>query len=227
MRSRVVATLVAAACTGFAAAQTAPPAGVAWDDAFATGREPAAIHYRASYRGSDGREHRLEVWRSGTQFLRRRTDDRMDLYVVADASAGGGLRYRILDHARRAMIDVDRVNLMRIGVFSDWDALAHVVAQPRNGYRIAPRQTAAAASDEPCITARLEPAGVTRASNICWSARWGLPVRIDDGAPGSVASFELRSVEALAPGDLPAQLPSLPEGYEYIDSNIDIDPNGD
>ena len=137
---QVATTLIAAACGGLAVAEASRSDVVSWGDAFATDHEPAAIHYRASYRGSDGNEHRLEVWRLGAHFLRRRTEDRMDLYIVSDASAGGGLRYRIPDHARRAMIDVDRANPMRIGFFPECDALAHAMAQPRGGYRIAPLQ---------------------------------------------------------------------------------------
>lgn len=206
----------------------AAQAGPVWADAFPSRLEPAAIHFIASYRGSDGAEHRLEVWRSGSEFLHRRTDAGLDLYVLADPDAAGGYRYRLLDHRRRAMIDVGRANLMRIGVFAEWDGLAHVIAPPHGPYRIEAREAEAAPAGESCGWWRLAPAEPRAASRICWSERWGLPLRIvADDASEPPPRFTLTAVEAVAAGALPRVLPALPTGYDYIDSNADIDPSGD
>ena len=84
---------------------------------------------------SDGRPHRLELWRHGRAFLHRRTDDSLDLYVVASGRAGD-YDYRFFDHRRHLVTGVKRDNLYRIGVFSDWFGLAHVVERPKVAFEV-------------------------------------------------------------------------------------------
>ena len=107
--------------------------GLDWDQAFPTAAAPAQVHFLARYTDALGAPHRLEVWRDGDRRLRRRTDDRLDLHV--EKGADGEHRYQLVDHARAVVVSVDRTTLYRIGSFSDWVGLAHVLS-PLAGGRV-------------------------------------------------------------------------------------------
>jgi len=146
---------------------------LSWERVFSGRGAPASVYFRARYEDAQGQGHTLEVWRDGQRRLKRRTDDALVLYVTR---AGGEDRYDLVDLARGVRIKVDRTSLYRIGVFSDWSALAHVLVRPAGDAILTaaadrPRQRTPAGE---CRWYRVEPAG----QEICWSARWRLPLYI-------------------------------------------------
>lgn len=212
-----------------AAAAAAANSGRAldWAQAFPVAQPEAAVHFVATYRDAAGANHRLEVWRVGTRYLHRRSDDRLDLYAVPAAGPGAELAYRLVDQQRRAVFDVARTNLHRIGVFSSWDAQAHVLERPATRYTLravaAPAAPAGAAASG-CAWRRIEPEGGA-ASTVCWSRRWGLPLAIVGGTPAAV-QFRVLEVDSITPAAAAALtgLPEIPAGYGYFDSNEEIGP---
>ena len=240
-----IAAAALSACGGaaHAAAAVEPPT---WAQAFPTARAPERVRFEATYLGADGRAHRLAVWRDGAQRLHRRTDARLDLYVSADPQATGGLRLQVLDARRQAMVEVDRGNLMRIGVFVNWTTLAHVLAPPQAGARLEWLPDRPVPPDGPrCAWVRLRPARPPEAplsriaaagagarppaTDICWSAAWGLPVEIRAaGTPdGTPPQFRLQSVAEIDADSAELAPPSLPAAWGLVDANADLDPTRD
>ena len=184
-----------------AAALRAEDASLTWDSAFPTGAAPERVHFRAHYFDERGGAHALEAWRESDQRLRRNTDGRIELYV--EKSPSGENDYRLIDRDRGVLVRTDLASLYRMGVFPDWTGLAYVLNVPRGEYRVAriARQSSASSRGE-CTWHRLEVSGPTpSASEICWSAGWGLPVAIDvAGADGrSRPRFSLDEVGTFSP----------------------------
>lgn len=219
----------AAVAAGSRGAGTAADAGLGWAQAFPVAHREAAVHFIARYRDAAGADHRLEVWRVGERYLHRRSDDQLDLYVVPAEGAGRAspaeLAYRLVDHRRRAVFDVARTNLHRIGVFSSWDAQAHVLERPATRYRLSRVTAPAGIAGADCAWRRIDFDGKAAASTVCWSARWGLPLVIAGGEPMS-EQFRVLRVETIAPAAAAALagLPEIPAGYGYFDSNEEIGP---
>ncbi len=208
-------------------AQASP---VTWQTAFPLRASAAGdIYFSARYFESSSGWHQLEVWRHGERFLHRRTDGKLDLYVVARAKGPQAYDYRVFDHRRHVAIDVDHGNLYRIGVFLDWFALAHVLDRPKQSHSLA--RTAARADEvrRGCDWILLErhQKNATRRSRICWSAKWGVPLRIRDNTHGDVWEdrFVIESVRAVGQGTVAWEIPSLPAGWARFDANKEIDPS--
>ena len=209
-------------CLGSATAVRAQDAASDWKTAFPTAAAPSHVHFRAVYRDSFDRAHELEMWRQADLRLRRRTDDSLDLYV--EKSASGEYEYRLVDHHRNILIRADRTALYRIGVFSDWIGLAHVLKVPRGEYRITPsvRQSQASLRGQ-CVWRRLEltlpsPA----ATEICWSPRWGLPLEIGiDGKDGFRSHFSVEEVGTFSNG--PEIFAIARDGLIEIDAGPDAE----
>jgi hypothetical protein len=147
-----------------------------WGKVFSTKSAPENVYFRARYLDQTGKSHQLQVWRQADLQLRRRTDDRLDLYL--DKNADGNYSYRLVDYARRVIISTDRANLYRIGILSDWSGLAHVLNFPRGDYTITPREETNTTPEGKCIWYQLETAASRSASQVCWSDLWGLPLSI-------------------------------------------------
>jgi len=234
-----LAALAAWVYSGVALGAAAPAPGA---EAFDVSAEAPAVHLLARYRGGDGRWHRLEAWRRGETFVHRRTDDGSDLYVEADPAYAGHYRYRVLDPRRKVLIEVDRTNLLRIGVFSDWFSLAHLIKPPAAGVRVeaVPPPAVLAQADGAALDAAMpacewlrllpQPGAVDAPLDVCWSKTYAVPVRVqvaarDDEAPALLMALEsAQTVDAASDALLP---PPLAPGYSYIDANADIDPAGD
>ena len=149
-----------------------------WERNFPTRAAPENVYFKARYADARGRMHDLQVWRQGDLRLRRKTDEAINLYV--EKNDDGEYLYRLVDHARRLLIRVDRSSLYRMGTFSDWAGLAHVLNAPRGEYTVTGLGTGVQllAAGE-CTWMQLEiatPPG--EASRICWSEAWGLPLEI-------------------------------------------------
>ena len=199
-----------------AGAAPAPAEDLDFDRVFAAGRDDGQAYYAATYR-LDGREHRIEVWRDGSQRIRRRTDDAVDTYLVRPV---GQVEWTmsVLDRERKIRTDVDRTNLLRIGHFTDWFAQAHSLTRPRGPYRLtrSGAAPAGAAAIGPCRWYRLEQAG--RSSEVCWStsARVPLVIRSSEGEV-------VWRVTRLASGPFPAGVFAIDDrGFVHNDANRDI-----
>lgn len=123
-----------------------------------------------------------------------------------------------MDRARGIVIRVNRTNLHRIGVISDWTSLATSLSRPQGPYTL---KLAEHPNEQTpvglCRTFRLERAG-RPAEDICWSYALGLPLRIRRGA---VTLFAVESAERRA---LPAPDFALDaRGLVEVDGDRDID----
>jgi len=211
---------------GTSRAIVARPATLSWEEAFPVDTS-RALYLDAHYVGSDGASHRLQLWRRGTDFLHRRTDDALDLYLER-ADGQSDYRYRMLDHRRRVAISVNRGHLYRIGIFSDWFGLAHVVDHPKSRFTV---RAALALSDEhrrDCtwrLLVRETPNGRDR-SRICWSPSFGVPLAIRRfGADGKwVDQFVADRAEDKSGTAHAMATPAPPEGYAFFDAGKEIAP---
>ena len=196
-----------------------------WEQAFPVAHPDAAVHFTAEYRDTANALHRLEVWRVGTRYLHRRTDERVDLYAVPKVERAGELAYRLVDHTRKAVFDVDRTNLHRIGVFSNWAAQAYVLERPASRYTITPVSAPAHSQAQDCRWQQIRAEGDAAGSTVCWSRRWGLPLVIRT-AGQDAPRFRVTAVNAMPSREAAtlSALPEIPVGYGYFDSNEEIGP---
>ena len=190
-----------------------------FDQAFSAQGEPDWLHYQAEYRDSRGL-HRLEVWRDHDVRIKRRTDDRIEVYA---SRLGDDIRFTVGDAKRRLLTVVDRTNLMRVGMFLDWFAQGHAIAQPTGSYALASIGAVEQALDRSCTVWRLTPAPGEAAADICWDAALKLPLVIRDTG-GSVRW----RVTAFDTAPIAKQV-FTPEDHDYAhtDMNAEITPDAD
>jgi len=221
---RVMAWTLACACCRTAFAE---PAALDWEAAFPVDSAAKDVFLDAHFVGSDGATHRLQLWRHGDEFLHRRTDALLDLYL-RQTEKKGDYAYRLIDHRRRVSMDVSRNQLYRIGVFSDWFGLAHVLDRPKVEFvvRVVPPLPKERLTD--CSWRLLVRGGKQSKDHarICWSAKWGLPMSIRGrGAKGEWSDqFSVDRVEEISPSVDGLTLPAVPEGYASFDAGNEIDP---
>ena len=238
---RAFAGLAGILVLGGWASPPAIPAGPAltWERAFPVDRAAADVHLSATFTGVDGRPHRLELWRHGTSFLHRRTDDALDLFVVA-RPAGSEYRYRFFDQRRHLVTDVRRDNLYRIGVYSDWFGLAHVVDRPKATFEVrAIADPHPASPRRDCVWRGLATSGSgspaaaappvwprTMTARICWSARWAIPLAIEQQDPSGrwVEKLAVSVVEKARFRPDGVTLPDPPPAWGYVDADHEIAP---
>ena len=147
-----------------------------FEQIFNTKGEPKSLYYQATFTNQKG-EHQLEAWRQGQRFLKKRTDDEIETYV---SHAEGDIEFKmsILDLKKKIHTRIDRTNLARIGNFTDWFDLTHVIKTPRGEYQL---NAAKAPINEPkpletCTWYDLTAEGKT--SHICWSSKQHVPMLI-------------------------------------------------
>jgi hypothetical protein len=192
--------LVAAGLLGIAPAFSghAEDAVAKWEAAFSVAAAPTRVYFRARY--IDGRGlHELEVWRDGNRQLRRKTDAAIDLYV--DKDNAGNLDYRIVDHARHVLIRADRMTMYRIGRFSGWNGLAHMLDIPAGSYEVTalPLPPESTRFGE-CRWFRLRVDQPARSNDVCWSRAWGIPFEIAAQRDGKrVTQFSIEDVREFKP----------------------------
>ena len=212
-------------------AQAAPPTSSAltltWDEAFPVAGAARDVHADAHFQGSDGLPHRLQLWRHGTAFLHRRTDETLDLYVHrADTTAD--YDYRLMDHRRHIVMDVRRNQLYRIGVFSDWFGLAHLLDRPKTAFSLRALSVPAQERRPDCAW-RLLVRGTKTASDesrVCWSLTWGIPlaIRTKDARGKWIDLLSVDRIEAISPSTDGTTMPASPDGYATFDAGSEIDP---
>ena len=195
----LVLQLTLALAAGFVVATPLPAsAALDFDQVFATRGEPESLHFRVRY-DLHGVTHQLEVWRDGERRLRRRTDDAIETLVIRDRP-GPDWQVTVLDLKRKVRTDVDRSNLSRLGVSTDWFGLAHGLHRPAGAFVLI-RSSAPAAEPAPVADCRwyaLQRDG--RESRICWSQRYRVPLMIVNGR--SAPEWQVELVESTrAAGD--------------------------
>lgn len=160
-------------------AKSAPRASqeLRFDEVFREAGEPPKVHFRASYL-LQGKVHQLEVWRDGSQLVRR-TDDVIETHVARDPKSPS-YRMVVLDLQRKIETSVDRDDLYRIGNFTEWFDLAHALRHPRSTYRLTAEQAPSGAprSFASCRWFALQQGGAR--TDICWSDRERLPMLMLD-----------------------------------------------
>ena len=206
---------------------SAEPGELDWEAAFPVESAAKDVYADAHFLGSDGTTHRLQLWRHGSEFLHRRTDETLDLYL-RQAGVKGDYSYRLIDHHRRVAMAVTRNQLYRIGVFSDWFGLAHVLDRPKSEFVVRtaaplPRERAAGCSWRLLVRGGQ---GSTENSRICWSSQWGLPLAIRTPGPKGewIERFRVDRVEGISPSVDGLAMPLLPDDYVSFDAGNEIDP---
>lgn len=150
-----------------------------FDKTFSIKDEAPQTHYKAIYE-IDGNSHEVEIWRDGSQRLRRRTDDAIETFIFKPAKEVEW-RMVVLDRKRRIRTDIDRTNLYRIGHFTDWFSQSHSLTRPVGPYHLQadPRFQTTEKPLSACRWFRLT--RDTQESWICWSAKLHLPLLVIDG----------------------------------------------
>jgi hypothetical protein len=171
--------------------------GRSWDEAFAV-EGAGQVHLRARYRDAQGREHALELWRSGN-LLRRDTDGKLALYVERRADHDD--RYRVVDRARGVAYRARRSSLFRVGAFPDWASLASLLTRPRGVEQVtAPKVAPGETAFGRCRWYELSAPNATR--RVCWSDRWRAPLLVTERAGAKwrpVLTVEQASADPIAP----------------------------
>jgi hypothetical protein len=225
----IIATglLVTAWSSRASAGQPSMTTSLTWDEAFPIASAANEVRIDAHFQGSDGMSHRLRLWRHGTSFLHRQTDEALDLYVRR-ASATANDAYRLIDHRRHITMDVRRDQLYRIGVFSDWFGLAYGIDRPKTPFTVRALSVSARERRQDCTWRLLvrSAKGSTDESRVCWSPAWGIPlaIRTKDAKGGWSERFTVERVEAIAPSTDGPAIPSAPDGYASFDAGNEIDP---
>ena len=219
-----VACALACCCSVPALAE---PIGLDWEVAFPVEVAARDVYLDAHFLGSDGASHRLQLWRHGTEFLHRRTDDALDLYL-SQAGKKGDYAYRLIDHHRRVSMAVSRNQLYRIGVFSDWFGLAHVLDRPKTEFVVRAVSPLSREKLTGCSWRLLVRGGkaAQEHSRICWSLQWGLPLAIRTRGPKGewIERFAVDRVEGISPSADGLAVPPLPDDYVSFDTGNEIDP---
>ena len=199
----------ALALLGLGAAQAATPKD--WDAAFSGGTP--AVHLSATVVGRDGRAQALEFWRDASGAVVRRTGNAVELRLTP--APDGEDAYQLRDVAKKSAYDVHRVNLFRVGIFTDRWSVQHLLDTPRAAYSLA-----VGAEEQtrfgPCRWVTVTPQGGA-ATEACWSAQVGLPLR------ERVVGREVFTVTALDRAPLPAA--GLPQGWQEFDADEDLAPD--
>ena len=114
--------------------------------------------------------HRLELWRDGIGHVRRVTDARLSIHAEKRADE---VLLTVVDLERRVRVIADRTQLARLGTLTDWSSFESGLTVPHGA------TSSARAAVAGCRWYR-----VSAATELCWSAKWQLAMRIvSDGQP--------------------------------------------
>ena len=188
----------------------APPT---WNQVFGDTRP--AVHLTATYPDAQGKPQVLDYWRGASGQVVRRTGGRAELRLTP-AKDGEDL-YQLRNLLTRTAFDVHRVNLVRVGLFTDRWSVQHLLDKPAGACTLtrltaAPAVTPAGA----CVWWTLSAAG--KVSEVCWSRSSGVPLLLRSGGR---TVLSVTKVETL--GRFPAA--ALPEGWQEYDADEDLAPD--
>lgn len=169
--------LLATILGGLPGLSTSATAGTGdFEQVFNADGEPPWLHYQADYTDRRGTHH-LEVWRDHDTRILRKTDDRIEVNALR---LGDDIRFAISDTVRHTVTTVDRVNLIRVGLFVDWFSQGHAVVRPTGTYELAPLGASEQILGRRCAMWRLTSAASNSKSDICWDDALKLPLLIRD-----------------------------------------------
>jgi len=187
-----------------------------WSAAFPTqsGSTPA-LYLRATYPDAGSQQHTLEFWRDGQGRVVRRTDDRVELRL--SPAADGEDAYQLRDLTKHLAYDVHRINLYRIGIFTDRWSTQHLLDQPHGAATLelgAAQTTAFGACRWTQIVQAQGPA-----TEVCWSSLYGVPLLERRGTQDILRVTAVRTADVMLPSAV------LPEGWQAFDADEDIAPD--
>ncbi|WP_162086029.1 hypothetical protein [Sulfuriferula nivalis] len=186
-----------------------------WNTAFPVDQAPRQVYLQANYLDSKGMPHALQMWREGEQQLTRLTDHNVMISILRQT--GTEENYQLYDLKRHTVTSADRSHLYRIGIYANWNGMAHILTMPQGTYTLTTEQTAPLATAWGlCHWYQLNmPNQDDR--HICWSSAWALPLLIQQNHQ---PIFEITALDTSAPAIF-ANYARLP--YTRIDTNVDID----
>ncbi len=173
--------LLAAVGYAFAWYACASPTGLDWDATFADHSAKRSLHFVAHYQDRRG-AHRLEEWRQGTEHLRRRTDDRIDLHAdrIEAAHAGQPADYvwQIVDIEKKIDNRISTHAMLQTGMIYSFWSMAHVLVRPAgHSTLVALRGEAPLRVNEvACTWYVIQPEGQP-STRVCWAAAAAAPLR--------------------------------------------------
>lgn len=188
------AILGAALAASFAGAAPAPSWGQTLGDV------RSALHLLATYPDAQGRAQPLEFWRDEAGRVIRRTGNRAELHLT-QAKDGEDL-YQLRNLLSRTAYDVHRVNLYRVGVFTDRWSVQHLLDRPSGTYTLArvgrSEQTVAGTCEWWRVTS------LPKVSEVCWSARYGVPLLLKSGGRTVLSVTKVETNPGFPSATLPA-----------------------
>ncbi|UAJ09540.1 hypothetical protein [Polymorphobacter megasporae] len=205
------------AAVALTAAAPHPAPSQKFETVFATGGEPAMLHFHTDY-GTGLAVHHLEVWRDRDKQLKRVTDGLVETYV-AHAADGIDFRMIIVDNRKRIVTTIDRANLYRLGNFTDWFDLGHGLRHPKGAYMLGPGKAPAGAPKPFAACRWYDLVEGQRTTRICWSTEYHLPLVI---APGGGAIWRVTSIDTVVPK---TAFRIVDKGYVRMNANRDIEPD--
>ena len=199
-----------------------------WGKTFRFTKSLESQHFVGKWLDVKSQAHRIEVWRLGERLLRRDTDERLSIFADRTATAAPGtpmVRYEVVDHERQLYYEVDRENLNRLGVFYEWNQLAHSISPPRGKYTLSKAEVEdSVIAGNSCVWYELTQAS-TRA-RLCWSAKLSLPfaekTRMGDGAWKDDWTIQLVDENVRA-----QDVTFTPGDYIRFDANEELSPGSD
>lgn len=211
-RLKLVGLLVLTGAATGASSGAAQPAAPTWTQAFGDVRP--ALHLQATYPDAQGKTQSLEFWRDASGRVVRRTGGRAELHLTP--SQDGEDLYQLRNLLSRTAFDVHRVNLFRVGVFTDRWSVQHLLDRPAGASVLTRLARSGQTTAGRCEWWRVT-AGV-KVSEVCWSVRFGLPLLLKSGGR------TVLSVSSIGPlGALPVAV--VPKGWQEYDADADLAPD--
>jgi hypothetical protein len=186
-----------------------------WNTAFPVDQAPQQVYLQAHYLDSKGMPHALQMWREGEQRLERLTDH--SIMISISRKTGAEDDYQLYDLKRNTVVSADRSHLYRIGIYANWNGMAHILTMPQGAYTITAEQLAPQSTTwGSCSWYQLSiPDQDDR--HICWSSTWGLPLLIKQHHQ---LIFDVSALNTSTP-EIFADI--VHQQYTRIDTHDDID----
>ncbi len=145
----------------------------------------------------------------------RRTGSRAELRMTP--ISGGEDLYQLRNLVKHTAFDVHRVNLVRVGIFTDRWSVQHLLDRPNTAYTLSRLGRAEQLSVGRCQWWRIKLASGA-VNEVCWSATLGLPLQLKSGGR---TVFTVTRVQPLT--SFPS--PTLPGGWQEYNADEDLGPD--